>query len=186
MSNMKKAFAAIFVTTAMAFSVPVLARGGWHHGGGPNCEGPYGGGPYGGGSRWTQEQQQDYQQYRTERIQARLNYMARQLNITSAQQSAWDSYAKAMTNMANQRWDQNYPGPDASQAAVLKYRSDRAAAHSKTLNELSQATAKLEAVLTAEQKQQFNYIDAYGYGHGSRGGSGGPGGPGVGHRGGWR
>ena len=170
MRQSKRIYMGILAAAVLAVSVPVFARGGgWHHGGqGGDCWSA-GGRYYDGDGQWTDQQRQDFDQYRTERHQARLNYMEKQLGITSNQRAAWNSYAQVTNQHMNRMSAMPYPPANADSAAIMKFRADRAAEHAKSLNELSQATAKLESVLTVEQKKIFYDIGVPGQG---RAGSG--------------
>ena len=143
----------VVLVAALTISSPILARG---HEFGQGCAGQNNMSAQRG--QWTEKQRQDFVQYKTERHQARLNYMAKQLNISSEQQTAWNSYASARTNMMSQMSKMAVPGKNMTAAAVLKIKSDRMAVRAKVLNEISLATAKLESVLTAEQKIRFSQM----------------------------
>ena len=157
MNKSKTPWVVLATTFLLVATAPAMARGGG-----------YGNGPY-GGQEWTAQQQQDFAAYRAERIQARLNYESRQLGITAAQQTVWNNYAQTAKQYAEQRGPANRPPANADQATFLKYRSERAAQHAQALANMSQATAKLEATLTPEQKAQFNTMGGPGRGPGAGG-----------------
>ncbi len=172
MNKSKTPWAVLAATFLLVATAPVMARGGG-----------YGNGPY-GGQQWTAQQQQDFATYRAERVQARLNYENRQLGITAAQQAAWDNYAQTAKQYAEQMGPANMPPANADQSTIMKYRSERAAQHAQALANMSQATAKLEATLTPEQKTQFNAMGGPGRGPGAGGYARRGGGYGGGHHGG--
>ena len=152
MSNMKKTVSVIFIAATMALSLPAMAK-----------EGRQRGEQY-AGPKWTEQQKQDYLKYRTDKQEARLAYMAKQLNITPAQQSAFNDFSKAVTNMANQRVNRSRSAKDAGLSVRMKHRAEHMTVQAKALEELSLATEKLETQLTEEQKAQFNRMAMYAYG----------------------
>lgn len=89
-------------------------------------------------------------------MQARLDKAAERLEIKASQQSAWDEYAKAVIAMADQKGKQ--PDRDADAATVARYRAEMLSELSTKMNNISDATAKLQAVLTDDQRKTFNLI----------------------------
>jgi hypothetical protein len=120
------------------------------------------------------------------RMKARLDTMANRLEIKASQQGAWDSFAKAVSAMP--ALSIKRPDPDADAATLARFGADRAAAFAAKLAQVADATAKLQAVLTPEQRQTLNQMArkfahrARHWGHGEDG-SGGQGRPGWGNRG---
>ena len=88
------------------------------------------------------------------RVQARLGRMAERLAITPSQQTVWDAYAKTVEDMIPA--ERAKPPAEADAAALLRFRSERAAVHAQKLAQLAEATAALQQVLSPEQQQTLN------------------------------
>lgn len=91
-----------------------------------------------------------------ERIQARLEKLAGRLEIQPAQQAAWEAYENAVESMAARRVAG--PGANADAVAIARFRAERAEAFARKLERIAQATAKLQSVLTEDQRQILNRI----------------------------
>ncbi|MFL6711945.1 MAG: Spy/CpxP family protein refolding chaperone [Sulfurifustis sp.] len=91
------------------------------------------------------------QAHMQERVQARLDEFAKRLEITPAQQPAWDTYVKTVQNLipANPQT----PPADADAATLLRFRAQRASEHAQKLTQLADATSTLEQTLTPEQRK---------------------------------
>jgi periplasmic protein CpxP/Spy len=94
--------------------------------------------------------------------QERLNRLHDALKLTSAQQSAWQAYAKAdaaLPPMAR-------PPRDADPVAMAQFRADRAAEMAQHLGAISKGTSTLWKVLTPEQRKTFEQLSMRGpWGH---------------------
>lgn len=110
-----------------------------------------------------------------ERMQARLDSMARRLEIKASQQDAWQAYAKVSKEMFDAR--PTPPAKDADAAALARHRADAAAQRAQKLAALADATAKLQSALTPEQARTLADIMRHPMGahRGTWGGSGGRG-----------
>ncbi len=89
-----------------------------------------------------------------ERINSRLSSLAERLEIKSSQQATWEEYAKTVEALAEQ--SSKRPSDDADAATLSRYRADRATVFAKKLGVIADATAKLQKVLTEDQRQVFN------------------------------
>ena len=87
-------------------------------------------------------------------MKARTAKMASRLEIKASQQAIWEDYVKARESM----WTnlQARPARDADAATIARSRADRAADMARKLAVVSDATAKLQAVLAPEQRKVFD------------------------------
>jgi hypothetical protein len=120
------------------------------------------------------------------RLKARLARMASRLEIKASQQGAWAEYTKARESLVANRPAR--PASDADAATIARTRADFAADMARKLAVISDATAKLQAVLAPEQRKvldemarRFGQRGHHGV-HGGRGERGGRGGPEAGWR----
>jgi hypothetical protein len=98
----------------------------------------------------------DWARHRQERLKARLARTEERLGIQAAQQGAWQAYAAAIENpIGHDRREERIP-TDA--AGIARRHADMAAAHAARLAKIADATAALQAVLTPEQRQEFDHI----------------------------
>lgn len=116
------------------------------------------------------------------KMKARIAKMASRLEIKASQQGPWGDYVKARESM----WANPpvRPARDADAATIARARADFAADMARKLAAVSDATAKLQAVLAPEQRKVFDEMARRGGDrkhHGDRGGRGGRGE--SGHRG---
>lgn len=82
-----------------------------------------------------------------------LDRQATMLEIKASQQPAWDAYAAAKFELLT-GFDNAKPLPlDADAATVARRRADRAKATAQSLDKLADATTKLEATLTDNQRK---------------------------------
>jgi hypothetical protein len=126
-----------------------------------------------------------HRQHRMEHMQMmmkkRIEKMASRLEIKASQQGPWTEYVRAREGMwANMP---ARPGRDADAATIARARADFAADMARKLAVVSDATAKLQAVLSPEQRKVFDEMARR---SGRRGHHGGRGGEGRGGRDGWR
>jgi hypothetical protein len=84
-------------------------------------------------------------------VQARLERMAKRLNIDASQQSAWDSYANMVQGLIGAGMQR--PATDADAATIARFRADVAAEHARKLAQLADATATLQQALNPEQRK---------------------------------
>ncbi len=105
-------------------------------------------------------------QHRQEWVRAKLERDANRLEIKASQQAAWQTYASARTALAERTFHR--PAPDADAATIAKARADGAADGARKLAVLADATTKLEAVLSPEQRTTLDQIahSAHHRGHG--------------------
>jgi len=81
-----------------------------------------------------------------------LDRQAAMLEIKASQQSAWDAYAAAKLELMT-GFGAKPLSPDADAATVARRRAERAEAAAQSLGKLADATAKLQATLTGEQRE---------------------------------
>lgn len=112
-------------------------------------------------------------------IKARLQKLHERLEIKASQQAAWDAFAKSVEALPQGMTKP--PGPDADATAMARFRADRAQGFAKKLAVIADTTAKLEGVLSADQRKILDDA-SHRYGHGGYGHRG-MGGHGMG--GGW-
>jgi hypothetical protein len=112
------------------------------------------------GNAWAADPAPDrataWAQHRQQWVRAKLERNANRLEIKASQQAAWQEYAAARTAMAERHVGR--PGADLDAAAMMKWRADRAAESARKLAVLADATAKLEVVLSPEQRQTLGQI----------------------------
>lgn len=89
-----------------------------------------------------------------EYMKARLDKLAARLEIKSSQQAAWDDFSRSVETLAERHAKE--PKDDADAAAILHYHAERAAEFAKKLTVIADASAKLETVLTDDQKKTFD------------------------------
>lgn len=114
-------------------------------------------------------------QQRQEWVRAKLDREANRLEITASQQAAWQAYAGARKALAERTLTR--PAKDADAATIAKYRAERAAEGARKLTALADATVKLQAVLSPQQRETLNQIvrsghhrhGFHGHGHHERG-----------------
>lgn len=94
-------------------------------------------------------------QRHAEHVTALLDRLANRLEIKASQQPAWQGYAAALRDLMSPPLPAGAPegkaAPDA--AALAREHADRAAEHAQKLARLADATAKLEQVLGADQRE---------------------------------
>jgi hypothetical protein len=100
-------------------------------------------------------------QHRQEWVRAKLDRDANRLEIKASQQAAWQDYAKARMSLADRKFVR--PAQDADVAAIVKMRADGATEFAHKLTVLADSTAKLEAVLSPEQRQTLGQMVRHGH-----------------------
>jgi len=110
------------------------------------------------------------------KMKERTAKMATRLEIKASQQGAWGEYVKAREAM----WANPpvRPAKDADAATIARSRADFAADMARKLAVVSDATAKLQAVLAPEQRKVFDEMARKGGHRGHHGGWGEKGGRG--------
>lgn len=89
-------------------------------------------------------------------MKARLDKMAERLEIKASQQPAWGEFVKAREAMLSHH--PKRPAADADAATIARTRAEFAAERARTLAMVSDATAKLQAVLDENQQKTLNQI----------------------------
>ncbi len=115
----------------------------------------------------TAARQQQHMQKFQEHMKARLDRMAARLEIKASQQAAWADYVKARETMMGNHPVR--PAADADAATIMRSRAEFAAGMAQKLALMSDATAKLQAVLDENQQKTLNQMARRG---GHRGGHG--------------
>ena len=95
-------------------------------------------------------------QHRQEWVRAKLEKDANRLEIKASQQVAWQAYASARSALTERTFSR--PATDADAATIAKARADRAADGARKLAVLAEATTKLQAVLSPEQRRTLDQI----------------------------
>jgi len=96
-------------------------------------------------------------------LKARLNKLSERLEIKASQQAVWEEYAKSVEMLAEHH--ENKPGADADAATISRDRAERATEFAQKLTKVADATSKLQAVLTDDQKKIFNQISHHSHHH---------------------
>ncbi len=86
-----------------------------------------------------------------ERIAARMDRMASQLEIKPSQQGAWDEYARAVESLAQNR--PKKPGENADAVEIARFRAQMARMAADKLGKIEKATEKLRSVLDGKQRE---------------------------------
>jgi hypothetical protein len=109
-------------------------------------------------------------QHHQQWIRAKLDKDANRLEIKASQQAAWEEYANARKALAARTFTKQQGNADA--AAIARKRAERVSEFSQKLTTLADATAKLQAVLSPEQRKTLDQIARHahrGHGHGHHG-----------------
>ncbi len=93
------------------------------------------------------------QQHLRERLQSRLDEMAKRLQIDARQQDAWNEYSKTLQSTFETKPERAATDTDTDAATIVRQRAAMAATHAQKLTQLADATAKLQEVLTLEQRK---------------------------------
>jgi len=89
-------------------------------------------------------------------VQHRLDRLASRLEIKASQQPAWEAYSQAVANIAPPKDAGNKetkPVENEDAATIMHRRADRVAEMAKKLAAIADATDKLQAVLTEDQRK---------------------------------
>jgi len=99
----------------------------------------------------TREQMQQHMQ---ERMTTRMDKLAQRLEIKASQQAVWEGFAKSIETLPAR--DAKQPADDADAATIARYHADRITEMAGKLTKVADATAKLEAALTPDQRKVFD------------------------------
>ncbi|MGA7594488.1 MAG: Spy/CpxP family protein refolding chaperone [Gallionella sp.] len=94
---------------------------------------------------------QQIQQHIQERMKTRMDRLEQRLEIKASQQDVWDDFAKSIESLPD--LNAKKPGDDADAATVARYRANRASEMAGKLTKIADATAKLQASLTPDQRK---------------------------------
>lgn len=97
------------------------------------------------------DRQQMIQEKMHDHMKIRLDKLAERLEIKSSQQAVWEEFAKSVETLADR--NAKKPGDDADAATISRYRADRATEFASKLSRIADATAKLQAALSADQRK---------------------------------
>ncbi|MGB9093610.1 MAG: hypothetical protein WCB93_05815 [Gallionella sp.] len=89
-----------------------------------------------------------------EHLQARLDRLAQRLEIKASQQAVWEDFAKSIESLPD--WNAKKPGDDADAATIARYRANRASEMAGKLTRIADATARLQAALSEDQRKILN------------------------------
>ena len=93
---------------------------------------------------------------RHEEMQAEhLKKMATHLGITASQDASWKAYTSVLMARPTPA---THPDANADAATIARFHADMAAEHAKRLASLADATSKLQASLSVEQRKKFDEI----------------------------
>lgn len=101
-----------------------------------------------GHKQMTQEQMQQHMQ---EQMKTRLDRLAQRLEIKASQQAVWEDFAKSIETLPVR--NAKKPADDADAATIARYHADRTAEMAGKMTKIADATAKLEAALTPDQRK---------------------------------
>ena len=96
-------------------------------------------------------QKQMRQEQMHDHLKARLDKLAERLEIKASQQAVWEEYAKSVEMLADRTTKK--PNDDADAATISRYRAESATEFADKLNKIADATAKLQAALSADQRK---------------------------------
>lgn len=91
------------------------------------------------------------QQYMEEHMKIRLDRLAQRLEIKASQQAVWEDFAKSIETLPDR--NAKKPADDADAATIARYHADRASEMAGKMTNIADATAKLEAALTPDQRK---------------------------------
>jgi hypothetical protein len=92
----------------------------------------------------------------------RLDEAANRLEIKASQQKAWQTYTASVEAMTTH--PDKHPVEDADAATIARFHADMANQMAAKLQKVADATAKLQAVLTPEQRKTFDQMARH-FGH---------------------
>jgi hypothetical protein len=106
---------------------------------------------------------QERMQHRQEWMRHHLEQDANRLEIKASQQGVWQDFAKARMALAERSFGR--PAQELDPAAMARLHADRAAEGARKLAVLADATAKLQAILSPEQRQTLVQMMHHGFRH---------------------
>lgn len=89
-----------------------------------------------------------------DRIKARLDKLADRLEIKPSQQAAWGAYEDSVERPPMKMTQR--PGRDADASSIARFRAERAKAMAERFSRIADATARLESVLSEDQRRIFD------------------------------
>ena len=89
-------------------------------------------------------------------LKEKLDQSAQRLELKASQQNAWQAYAATVQALGS--GPDNEPGKTADAATIARFHADRAGEFAGKLKKIAGATAKLQSVLTADQRKTFDQI----------------------------
>ncbi len=99
---------------------------------------------------------QEWANHHQEWCKEKLDQTAERLEIKSSQQSAWQAYAKTVETLRTDSVKE--PGETADAATIARFHADKAGVFAGKLKQIADATAKLQSILTPEQRKTFDQI----------------------------
>jgi hypothetical protein len=102
------------------------------------------------------EVKQDWAKQRQEWLKNRIDRLADRLEIKASQQGAWQAYVKtleAVTEPPAKR-----PETKSDAASIARLHADLAAGRAQKLAQIADATAKLQEVLTPDQRKTLDQV----------------------------
>ncbi len=105
----------------------------------------------------SEEMKQEWVRHRQAEFKAHLDKMAERLEIKPSQQGAWQAFAKACMPPAMLPHDAK-PGVEMDAATMARHHADMAAEHAQHLAQIADATAKLQEVLTPDQRKVLDQM----------------------------
>jgi len=105
------------------------------------------------------EVKQDWAKERQERLKHFTDRLADRLEIKASQQNAFQGFVKTL-GAANEH-PAKIPDIKTDAASIARWHADMAAAHAQKLAQIADATAKLQEVLSLEQRKTLDQIAAH-------------------------
>jgi hypothetical protein len=93
-------------------------------------------------------------QHMQEHMKIRLDRLSQRLEIKTSQQPVWEEFAKSVEMLAD--GNAKRPGKDADAATIARFRAERATEFAGKLTRIADATAKLQAALSDDQRKILN------------------------------
>jgi hypothetical protein len=115
----------------------------------------------------------DTVQARKDWIQHRLDDVAARLEIKASQQAAWQSYAASVLALGDVGTGMRArPAADADAATIARARAEHLTLFARKLTDVADATARLQGVLSPEQRSVLTEVTRNAGMHGMHGGFG--------------
>lgn len=93
-------------------------------------------------------------QHMQEHMKIRLDRLSQRLEIKASQQPVWEDFAKSVEMLAD--GNAKRPDKDADAATIARFGAERATEFAGKLTRIADATAKLQAVLSEDQRNILN------------------------------